>query len=126
MIEARIVEKDESGNETTVLFPESHDLNGLDGQNILTNVARYMIEEKDNGLLQKILKSSLGITMFDGASVRNSQPLLESLSFTIDKNFPDPVYRHYAKPTVCNLATLGGLALLFKPKSELYWRIKIK
>lgn len=126
MIEARIVEKDESGNETTVLFPESHDLNGPDGENVLTNVARYFIDEKDNGLFQKILKSSLGIAMFDGASVRNSQTLLESLSFTIDKNFPDLVYRRYAKPIACNLATLGGLALLFKPKSEMYWRIKIK
>lgn len=124
IIEARIVEKGESGNEITVLFPESHNLNGPGNEHMLTNTARYLIEEGHNALFKKILKSNLGLAMFDGASVKNSQPLLEALPFTIDKNFTDPVYGYYAKPIIVNLATLGRLALMFHPKKEMYWKVK--
>lgn len=126
MLEARIVERDESGNEATVLFPEAHDLNGPGEERFFTNTACYSVDVTHNELFKKILKSELGLAMFDGTSVRNSQPLLEALPFTIDKEFKDVVYTYYAKPIICNLATLGGLALMFHPKKEMYWRIKIK
>lgn len=123
---AEIIERDAAGKESVVMFPEVHDLNGPGEEQCRTNTACYMVNGDYNGLFKSVLKSSLGLGMFDGASVRNSQPLLESLPFTIDKNFIEQDYMRYAKPIVCNLATLGGLALMFHPKKEMYWRIKIK
>lgn len=119
MIEARIVECNENGKEVTVLFPESHDLNGPGNEKLFTNVARYLINTNLQEHFKKVLKTDFGLAMFDGASVRNSTPLLNSIA---SSDMPEPLNTTF-KPVVCNLVTLAELALLFYPKKNMYWRI---
>lgn len=127
MIETRIVEKNEkTGNENTILFPESHDLNGPGNEHLLTNAARYLIDSNYEKEFQTILKSNNGLIMFDGMSVQNLQPLLESLTFSIGKQVSNIDNSHHIKSIIGNLATLGSLALMFYPKKKMYWKIIVK
>ena len=119
MIEARIVERDENGKEVTVLFPEPHDLNGPGDEKLFTNVARYLINTNLQEHFKKVLKSDFGLAMFDGASVRNSTPLLNSVAASEELMTFDKMVRQ----VICNMATLASLALMFYPKKNMYWRI---
>ena len=121
MIEARIVERDENGKEITVLFPESHDLNGPGDERYYTNAARYLIDENLQEQFKTILKSSFGLLMFDGLSIKNSRNLLEALAHSDELK----MQLNHAKYILLNLLTLADLSLLYFPKKEMYWRIKI-
>jgi len=119
MIETRIVEYNEAGKEFTIILPEPHDLNGPGDENLLTNFARYLIDENLQPHFKNILHSDLGLMMLNQAPVKNSLSVLEAMSHSRTTDF----FMTYVKPVIYNMSLLANLALMFYPNKKMYWKV---